>query len=73
MKGYDVNVIEKVSNILNCPIIASGGCGAQSYVKDVVKTCPNVSLAAVLFNSQRITLVLIFLKLEVLMLENKKI
>ena len=46
MQGYDVNVIEKVSNILNCPIIASGGCGSYNHMLDVVKTCPNVSLAA---------------------------
>ena len=46
MKGYDIETFEKAKEILNIPIIASGGCGNYQHMVDLLKKCPISALSA---------------------------
>lgn len=47
--GYDVNLYKTISNVVNVPIIASGGCGKKEDMYEVLKTC-DAALAASIFH-----------------------
>jgi imidazole glycerol-phosphate synthase subunit HisF len=38
MEGYDLDLIRKISNLVNLPVIASGGCGEYRHAYDAVKS-----------------------------------
>lgn len=50
-KGYDIALTKSVSNAVNIPVIASGGCGDISHFKEVFKEeAADAALAASLFH-----------------------
>ena len=42
--GYNIGFIEKISKLLNCPILVLGGCGNWSQILDLFN-CTHVSAA----------------------------
>jgi len=49
--GYDLELLSKITSIVNLPVIASGGCGELKHFRDVfVKTNCDAALAASLFH-----------------------
>ncbi|PEE44521.1 imidazole glycerol phosphate synthase subunit HisF [Bacillus pseudomycoides] len=49
--GYDIRLIETISEAVSIPVIASGGCGsAEHIVKVFQKTSVNAALAASIFH-----------------------
>ena len=51
-KGFDIELLEKVCEIVNVPVIASGGAGAEQHFIDLFKAIPTVdaALAASVFH-----------------------
>lgn len=51
-KGFDIEMLEKVLNIVNVPVIASGGAGCVDDFVNLFKTLPNIDagLAASVFH-----------------------
>jgi len=45
-EGFDIEIIKKIANTVNIPVIASGGAGSLQHIGDVVKK-GNVSAVAV--------------------------
>ncbi|MPW25354.1 imidazole glycerol phosphate synthase subunit HisF [Alkalibaculum sp. M08DMB] len=52
--GYDTVLNEKLSKLLNIPIIASGGAGKLSHFEDVLKCGADAALAASVFHYKEI-------------------
>ena len=51
MDGFDLNLIKKVSNITNIPIVASGGGGNLDHYSDLfLKTDVNAVASASIFH-----------------------
>ena len=46
MKGYDIETFIKAKEILNMPIVASGGCGNYQHMVDLLKKCSVSALSA---------------------------
>ena len=36
--GYDIDLLKKVTSMVNIPVIASGGCGTLSHLYEVIKS-----------------------------------
>lgn len=50
-QGYDLEMLEAVRQVVNVPIIASGGCGSLDHFAQVFeKDCVDAALAATLFH-----------------------
>ena len=50
-QGYDLEMLEAVRQVVNVPIIASGGCGSLEHFAQVFeKDCADAALAASLFH-----------------------
>lgn len=50
-QGYDLEMLEAVRQVVNVPIIASGGCGSLDHFAQVFeKDCADAALAASLFH-----------------------
>jgi len=51
-KGFDLEMLEKVSNAVDVPVIASGGAGCEQDFLTLFKTLPKVDagLAASIFH-----------------------
>ena len=51
-KGFDLEMLEKVSNAVNVPVIASGGAGCMEDFTELFRTLPRVDagLAASIFH-----------------------
>jgi cyclase len=49
MKGYDLELIEKVSSIIEIPIVASGGAGSLQDMKNAIVSGASASAAGSLF------------------------
>ena len=55
--GFDVNLLQKVSNFLNIPLIASGGVGKlEHFYEGVTKGKANALLAASVFHFNEISI-----------------
>ncbi|CZE46368.1 imidazole glycerol phosphate synthase subunit HisF [Campylobacter geochelonis] len=48
--GYDLNITNKMSKMLNIPIIASGGAGNMAHIKDAFTHGADAALAASIFH-----------------------
>lgn len=49
--GYDIDFLNAICSTVNIPVIASGGCGNMSHIKDVLKkTNSDAALAASIFH-----------------------
>lgn len=46
--GYDLELLEKVSTIVNVPVIASGGAGTLNHIAEALKFCNAALLASLL-------------------------
>jgi len=51
-KGFDLEMLEKVSNAVDVPVIASGGAGCEQDFVDLFKEIPTIDagLAASIFH-----------------------
>lgn len=50
-KGFDIDMLNAVCNVVSIPVIASGGCGSMEHIKDVLeKTTVDAVLAASIFH-----------------------
>ena len=55
--GYDLNLTESVTNIVNIPVIASGGAGSLEDIYDVFKDgMASAALLASLLHDKKLTL-----------------
>lgn len=55
-KGYDLELIRDIANITDIPIIASGGAGEMSHIKDAFLWGADAALAASIFHFQEIAI-----------------
>lgn len=54
--GYDVDLTKSISNAVNIPVIASGGCGEPKHILDVFnRGDADAALAASIFHYERYT------------------
>lgn len=55
-QGFDIDMLNAVCNVVNIPVIASGGCGELSHFSDVFqKTTADAALAASIFHYGELT------------------
>lgn len=54
--GYDLELMEKVTNAVNVPVIASGGAGKKEHFVDVCKKGASAVLAASLFHFKELSI-----------------
>lgn len=47
-KGYDIELIKKISDTVNIPIIASGGAGTTQHIVEALQVCESALLASLL-------------------------
>jgi len=51
MTGYDLNTIDKISSMINIPLIACGGAGNFKHIEDLfIKTSASAAACASIFN-----------------------
>lgn len=56
-KGYDIEMLKKVTGAVRIPVIASGGCGSLEHFLDVFKyTSCDAALAASVFHDNELTI-----------------
>ena len=57
-KGFDIEMLKAVCDIVNVPVIASGGAGGKQDFVDLFNTVPDVSagLAASIFHYGEVTI-----------------
>jgi cyclase len=55
--GYDIEVTEKISQMVNIPVIASGGAGEMSHIKDAFLHGADAALAASIFHFKEIEII----------------
>jgi cyclase len=48
--GYDIELMQKVSSMVNIPVIASGGVGTLDHLVDGIKSGASAVLAASIFH-----------------------
>ena len=53
-KGFDIEITEKISKIVNVPVIASGGAGEMKHFKAVFEHFADAALAASIFHFREI-------------------
>ena len=46
MSGFDLELIKKIANLVEVPVVASGGAGSISHISDVVKISNASAVAA---------------------------
>lgn len=55
-QGFDIDMLNAVCNVVNIPVIASGGCGQLDHFNDVFrKTSADAALAASIFHYGELT------------------
>ena len=55
-QGFDIDMLNAVCNVVNIPVIASGGCGQLSHFNEVFeKTSADAALAASIFHYGELT------------------
>jgi len=52
--GYDLEIISKISSMVNIPIIASGGAGTMKHIEEAFLNGADAALAASVFHFQEI-------------------
>jgi len=56
-EGYDIGLLQNISNAVNVPVIASGGAGEMAHLKDAILSGnADAVLAASIFHYQEVTL-----------------
>lgn len=54
--GYDLELMQKITNVVNVPVIASGGAGKKEHFADVCKKGASAVLAASLFHFKELSI-----------------
>ena len=49
MQGYDLNLIREVSQAVDIPVIASGGCGSYEHMLEAFKAGADACAAGAMF------------------------
>ena len=52
--GFDIEVTEKISSLVDVPVIASGGAGTMEHIKEVFEHGADAALAASIFHFKEI-------------------
>jgi cyclase len=52
--GFDIEITEKISKLVNVPVIASGGAGKMEHFKEVFEHSADAALAASIFHFKEI-------------------
>jgi cyclase len=52
--GFDIEITKKASELVNIPIIASGGAGKMEHIKEVFENGADAALAASIFHFREI-------------------
>ena len=52
--GYDIEITKKISELLNIPVIASGGAGTMAHIKEAFLNGADACLAASIFHFREI-------------------
>jgi len=55
--GFDIEITEKISKIVNVPVIASGGAGKMEHFKEVFEHEADAALAASIFHFREIDII----------------
>ena len=53
-EGFDIEITEKISKLVNVPVIASGGAGKMEHFKEVFEHSADAALAASIFHFREI-------------------
>ena len=56
-KGFDIEITEKISEMVNIPVIASGGAGKMEHFKEAFEHKADAALAASIFHFKEIDIV----------------
>ncbi|GBC75319.1 Imidazole glycerol phosphate synthase subunit HisF [archaeon HR06] len=57
VEGYDLDLIKAVTEAVNIPVIASGGCGELKHFYEAFKSGADAALAASVFHFEKFTIV----------------
>jgi len=52
--GFDIEITQKISKLVNVPVIASGGAGTMEHIKEVFEHDADAALAASIFHFREI-------------------
>jgi cyclase len=52
--GFEINITKQISNIIDIPVIASGGAGTMEHIKDAFDCGASAALAASIFHYRQI-------------------
>jgi len=52
--GFELDITQQISSVVDIPIIASGGAGSMEHIKDVFKVGADAALAASIFHFREI-------------------
>ena len=44
-KGFDIEMIDKIKDLINIPLIISGGCGSLDHIKKIKEIYPDANIA----------------------------
>ncbi len=55
--GFDIEVTKKISELVNVPVIASGGAGKMEHFKEVFENSADAALAASIFHFREIDII----------------
>ncbi len=55
--GFDIQITEKISKLVNVPVIASGGAGKMEHFKEVFEHSADAALAASIFHFKEIDII----------------
>ena len=55
--GFDIEITEKISKIVNVPVIASGGAGKMEHFKEIFEHEADAALAASIFHFREIDII----------------
>ena len=56
-KGFDIEITEKISSLINVPVIASGGAGKMEHFKEAFEHKADAALAASIFHFKEIDII----------------
>ena len=56
LSGYDLELNKRVAQLVNVPLIASGGAGTRQHFADVLKIGADAALAASLFHDGKLAI-----------------
>jgi cyclase len=56
-KGFDIEITKTISELVNVPVIASGGAGEKKHFKEVFENSADAALAASIFHFREIDII----------------